>query len=93
MRDQQEQRDQQARDALLRTAGGIWEGIRRCLLARDIDPTTTTLVNWFPDDVCTTHGEVVSSDGRKFAFDYEHPPREESGGEFGEWRELAARRH
>jgi hypothetical protein len=77
---------------LLRTGTDpFWERLRELLTQRGVNPSTSILVECFPDDNSFQFGILIAQSSKiiQFGFDYLH--RSIAEGQFSEWEDLTER--
>ena len=69
----------------------FWARLRKLLSERDVDPSTSLLVECFPDDPSFEFGLVVTDDRRVFQFGFNYLNRSVENGTLTEWEDLTSR--
>jgi hypothetical protein len=67
----------------------MWSRIRELLRQRGIEPATSALVQFFPDDTSFQYAILATNDGRLFQFGFDYLHRSEADGYFAEWRDCS----
>jgi len=76
------------RTALLRNSSQpMFVRIRELLALRGVEPSTTWLAQFFPDDNSFEFGVVLTEDGLVFQFGYDYLHRDPGTGEFTEFED------
>jgi hypothetical protein len=76
-------------EALRSSPEPMWSRIRDLLQERGIEPTTSALVQFFPDDASFQYGVLATADGRVFEFGFDYLHSSERAGIFAEWRDCS----
>jgi hypothetical protein len=63
-------------------------GLRRALLAVDVDPMTSALAESYEDDENCEHCVIVSAQGCIYEFEYRYPAEALDQGEISKWNVL-----
>lgn len=71
------------------SADPIWSRLRALFVQRGVNPPSSVLVEFFPDDVSFQYGVVVSGDARVYQFGFDYLHRTEAEGVLSEWKDIS----
>lgn len=87
------QRVQEFYRLLQSSTAPLWCRLRYLLAEKGINPQTSLVADFFPDDCQFEFGLVVAQDRRVFQFGFDYLHKTIAEGAFSEWEELTDRYH